>query len=231
MFGAASVQYISRTFYLLRNAFISKNEQFHLLKDCWAKSNIKSSKLWSDCDFLVVDLEMSSLDVNTGEILSIGWVIVKGERVQLDSAEHHVIHSNLGVGQSATIHQLRDCEIEQGLSITAISERFLKVAENKVLVFHHAHLDMAFLNKASKAIYGAPLLLLTADTLMLEKNKLIRQKGHIPQGELRLAACRERYNLPLYPAHNALMDAIATSELLIAIATYKGKQTTLKELL
>lgn len=231
MFVGNIYRKLLRSFYSLRNALFIKHQNFNLLTNCWNKSKLKTNKPWQDSDFLVVDLEMSSLDVNAGEILSIGWVAIQSGRVKLETAEHHIIHSNQGVGQSATIHQLRDCEVDQGLTITDISERFLKVSTNKVLVFHHAYLDMAFLNKASKAIYGAPLLLMVADTLILEKDKLVRQKGHITPGELRLAACRERYNLPLYPAHNALMDAIATSELFIAIATYKGSETALKELL
>lgn len=36
------------------------------------------------------------------------------------------------------------------------------------------------------------------------------------RGDLTLAGCRVRYGLPDYPAHNALVDALATAELLLA---------------
>lgn len=231
MLGLRLIRYFQRSFFVVKNNLFTHHKYFHFLKNCWKQSLPSASAHWKACDFLVVDLEMSSLDVNTGEILSIGWIVVTNGNIQLNSAEHHVIHSNKGVGQSATIHQLRDCEVNQGLSITQISARFLQMASGKVLVFHHASLDMAFLNKASKEINGSPLLLPASDTLILEKEKLLRKHNHIAQGELRLAACRDRYNLPLYPAHNALMDAVATAELFIAIATHKGNNTKLKDLL
>jgi DNA polymerase-3 subunit epsilon len=97
-----------------------------------------------------------------------------------------------------------------------VVDRFLKVAAGKILVFHHAPLDMAYLNQASMELFSSPLLLPVMDTLAIEKKKLLRQQDHIKTGELRLAECRSRYNLPAYPAHNALMDALAAAELLLA---------------
>jgi len=47
---------------------------------------------------------------------------------------------------------------------------------------------------------------------------------------LRLSDLREAYNLPRYNAHDCLVDAIATAELLIAIAAHRG-DTSLGELL
>jgi DNA polymerase-3 subunit epsilon len=46
---------------------------------------------------------------------------------------------------------------------------------------------------------------------------------------LRLAECRSRYNLPAYPAHNALMDALAAAELLLAQLDHKGKKVRLTD--
>ena len=37
-----------------------------------------------------------------------------------------------------------------------------------------------------------------------------------------MQACRDRYSLPALPAHNALLDALATAELLIAHATQRA---------
>ena len=55
----------------------------------------------------------------------------------------------------------------------------------------------------------------------------------IKSGDLRLQACRDRYNLPPYPAHNALIDALATAELLVAHASHRSgrKEFTLSRLL
>lgn len=224
--------------YCQRLMYQRKLKQSHygqLLSDCWKGSaassgRIKPSLLCEQVEFLVADLETSSLNTNDGEVLSIGWVVIKQGKIQLASAEHHLLKPQKSVGQSATIHHLRDCELEQGEDLIVVAERFLKVAAGRVLVFHHTPLDMSFLNKASRELFNSPLLLPVIDTLEIEKKKILRQQDHIKKGELRLAECRSRYNLPAYPAHNALMDALSSAELLLAQIDYKGKGCCLADL-
>ena len=76
--------------------------------------------------------------------------------------------------------------------------------------------DLAFQDRATRSLYGAPLLLPVADTMAIEHRQLKRRDTAIRAGDLRLQACRARHNLPAYPAHNALSDALATAELLLA---------------
>lgn len=177
---------------------------------------------FDELEFLVVDLETTSLDADNGEIVSIGWVPVKSGSIQLADAEHHFSKVDAGVGQSAVIHHIRDSELHGAASVTAIMNRFLAVAAGKVLVFHHAELDMAFLNRLSKKLYSAPLLAPIVDTLQLERRRLLRKESALAPGVLRLHRCRQRYNLPDYPGHDALTDAIATAELLLAWAVFSG---------
>ncbi len=46
-----------------------------------------------------------------------------------------------------------------------------------------------------------------------------RRDQPVKQGDLQLGTLRSRYNLPRYTAHNALIDACATAELMLAIAS------------
>jgi DNA polymerase-3 subunit epsilon len=172
--------------------------------------------------FLVVDAEMSSLDVNEGELLSVGWVCVENGAVVLESARHYLVQAEKSVGQSATIHHLRDCELDEAETREVVKNRFLEAAAGRVLVFHNAALDLAYLNKVARQILNAPILLPTVDTLLQEKVLLERRDQPIRSGDLRLQACRDRYNLPSYPAHNALLDALATAELLIAHVKHRA---------
>lgn len=222
--------YCQQSFY---RRYLTQSRYGHLLQDCWDQSfspfNANACIADDGVEFLVADLEMSSLDAREGEILSIGWVIIKNGKIQLASAEHHLLKTKRTVGQSATIHNLRDCELQQGENIMFVVERFLKLAAGKVLVFHHAPLDMAYLNKASMALFFSPMLLPVVDTLAIEKKKILQHQEHVNPGELRLAECRSRYNLPAYPAHNALMDALASAELLLAQIDHKGKDVRLAD--
>ena len=86
----------------------------------------------------------------------------------LGTSRHFLVKPSRSVGQSAAIHLLRDCEVADGLSQTAVLDRLLADALGRVLVFHNAALDLAYLDRATSQAYGAPLLLPTVDTMMLE---------------------------------------------------------------
>lgn len=186
------------------------------LRQCWDSALPGAAADWRALEFLAVDIETSSLDPRQGEWLSIGWAVLSGGRVRLADAEHLLLAPARSVGQSATIHQIRDCELTQGVEPAVALEQLLRAAAGRVLVFHYAKLDLAFLNLASATCYGAPLLLPHLDTLSLERDMLQRQGRVLRSGDLKLASCRRRYHLPDYPPHNALIDAVATAELLLA---------------
>ena len=203
------------------------------LQRCWQAPLPATGTDWRRVSFLVVDAEMSSLDVNEGELLSVGWVVVEGGAIALESARHHLVRANNSVGQSAAIHSLRDCELSEAESGEQVLRHFLEAATGRVLVFHHAALDMAFLNRVCRRAFNAPVLLPVVETLLQEEALLRRCEQVIKPGDLRLHACRERYRLPPYRGHNALLDALATAELLLALAAYRsaGKPYALKYLL
>ncbi len=179
---------------------------------------------------LVVDLETTHLDPAKGEIASIGWVSIDNGQVTMKSADYYQIQLKQGVGQSAIYHQLRDDELSQGLKIIEVLNCFLQAAKGRVLVFHYAQLDMGFLNLLFRRVYGVPVVAPIVDTLLLEKAKYLHNNSMITAGVLRLFSCRQRYGLPDYPAHNALSDAIATAELLIAHVAHRDEKVKLKEL-
>ncbi len=188
------------------------------LEKAWNTKLPRKSADWREASFLVCDAEMSSLDSERGELLSVGWVCVDQGAIDLETSRHYLLKAQSSVGQSATIHQLRDCELTDGKSESELLDLFLSAAAGRVLVFHNAALDIAFLNKLMLRKFSSPLLMPTIDTLLLEQARLRRRDIVIQPGDLRLHACRERYNLPAYPGHNALVDALATAELFIAQA-------------
>jgi DNA polymerase-3 subunit epsilon len=194
----------------------------------WEHPLPKKRDDWRSVSFLVCDAEMSSLELAEGELLSLGWVGIENGAIALGSARHYLVKAENSVGQSATIHQLRDCELRDGHTELQVLEQLLAAAAGSVLVFHNAALDMAYLNRSSERYFSAPLLLPTVDTLALEHARLRRQDRLIKSGGLRLHECRNRYHLPAYPGHNAVVDALATAELLIAQAKHRGSGTVLR---
>lgn len=190
---------------------------------------IKPSELFINTRFLVVDCEMSGLNPASCQLLSIGWVVIEHGRIINASGKHILIHADRGTGDSSRIHGLFDSNIAGAKSATIALMLLMKQIPGAVLVFHHASLDIRFLQKATKETFQNPLLFSYVDTMMIEKKRLNLQGG---AGGIRLAQCRQRYHLPESTQHNALADAQATAELLLAQASYIGnvKNLTLSDL-
>lgn len=164
-------------------------------------------------DFLVVDCEMSGLDAKNNELLSLGWVRIKRGQIDYNSRKHILIHSQAGVGDSINIHGLCDQRLAGASSASMALSLLAKHIDGAVLVFHHALLDIAFIQRYAQECFACPMMFAYIDTLAIEQKRLAQLGTSAP---LQLASCRERYNLPSAFQHNAMFDALATAELLLA---------------
>jgi len=170
-----------------------------------------------NCHFISIDLETSGFDPKHDHILSIGFVELHDQCVDMSTARHWVIHSDQQLKESnVAIHQLTDDVVSAGMSLRNAMQQLLPILAGHILLAHNASIETGFLNQACLRIYGYPLLIPVVDTLKLAHQTLSRHQNAIPQGKLRLAALREHYHLPRYKSHNALTDAIATGELFLA---------------
>lgn len=170
------------------------------------------------CGYLVLDLEMSGLDAEQDHILSAGWVAIENGQIRHDSAEHHYVANNesqLDLSESGPIHKISHTVLSSGIALNTVLDKLLRQLSNRVLVVHHAPLDVNFLNIACEQVYGVRPYCTVIDTLRNEQLKLSRQ-NKLDGASLRLHDCRRRYNLPSYQAHNAVIDALATAELWLA---------------
>lgn len=179
--------------------------------------------------FISIDLETSGLNPEQDHILSMGFVEIHHEAVDLSTAQHWIIKSDQTLNEeNVVIHQLTDDVVAQGISLSEAMQKLLPLLSGKILLAHHAQIEQGFLSTACQYLYGGPLLMPIVDTLTIAQQQLTRHRDAIPEGGLRLAALREHYHLPRYKAHHALNDAIATAELFLAqVAEKRGSQNQL----
>jgi len=174
-----------------------------------------------------VDLELTGLDAKTNQIISIGWTQVDRGRVLMGSNRHLLINAEQSVGESAAIHELMDNEVADGIELNQGLELLFEAAAGRTWVFHHATLDVAFLQRACAAWAGVTPPFAVLDTMQIELALRKRRDVPVQQGDLQLSRLRSHYGLPRYTAHNALIDAFATAELLLAIAARLDKKEPL----
>ena len=186
----------------------------HYMTDC---AEIAVDKL-VNTPLISVDLELTGMVARQDQIISIGWTHVDRGRISFASNRHVMINADQSVGHSAAIHELLDSDLVQGVSLEAGIQLLFKAARGRVWLFHHASLDVAFLQKACVSWAGVAPPFLVLDTMHMELAMRKRQGLPVHTGDLRLDKLRSNYNLPRYTAHNALIDACATAELVLAIA-------------
>ncbi|MDO4685576.1 MAG: exonuclease domain-containing protein [Corynebacterium sp.] len=182
----------------------------------------------SELSLLAVDVETTGLKPQQHDLLSIGWVPIDGGVISLEGAGHRVLRGS-EVGDSAVIHRLTDDDIEKGVDAKEAVSDLLRALEGRVMLVHWAAMETGFLSAACKRHFGADFVVPVVDTFALERRHMERM-GTYPRGEdLRLPRIRERYGLPQYRSHNALIDALACAELYLALAaSFRGN--TLKSL-
>jgi DNA polymerase-3 subunit epsilon len=168
-------------------------------------------------EYLAVDLETTGLNPARDVIVSIGWVPILGGRIRMKQARHLFLAIDGSVAQSATIHHIRDSDLTDGGSEAEALRHMLRALQGRVLLVHHAPMDLRFLHAACRRHCDVPLHARVVDTLALAHARRSRGNQQPQEGELRLHALREAYNLPRYPVHDALTDALATAELLLAM--------------
>jgi DNA polymerase III subunit epsilon len=189
-----------------------------------------------DVAFLAVDLETTGLDARRDHVLAAGWVPVIAGEVVLRDAREVLVRPPVGVsvGESATFHGLTDDGLADASHLRDALPDLLEALRGRVLVAHHAPLELGFLTHAVRAAYGARLSVTAVDTMQLQHRLVVGPHGDVAPGALRLDAARHHLRLPRYTAHRASIDAIATAELLLAqtaeLAHRLGHEPTLGDL-
>lgn len=190
----------------------------HMLEKPWPGAD----RRWDEASWLALDLETTGLDPDKDYIVSMGWVAIERGSIQLSTARHLLIDSRNLVGDSATIHHIRDVDLDDGVPLPEALQQLARALAGRFTIMHHRPFDDRFLRVAYREQFGLNWFHPGADTLSLEKKRLFKRDHLLPRGALKLARCRRRYGLPAYPAHNALDDALACAELFMAWARYYG---------
>lgn len=174
----------------------------------------------ADVELVALDLETTGLDPARDAVLSIGWVPIVNERIQLAQAHHLLVcpPTDVEIGHSATFHGLTDDEVGSAPPMAEVLPQVLSALRGRVLVAHHSPIEVEFLGRAVRSALDSRLPLISIDTLQVQRRLISTDHSAIPDGALRLDACRRRFGLPRYGAHSALTDAIGTAELLVAQA-------------
>lgn len=165
---------------------------------------------------LAIDLETTGLDPGRDQILAVGSLPVEGLTIDLAGARQDWVRPEGPVGPSAAIHGLTDDRLRDQRPLDEVLPALLGALHGRVLLAHHARIEVEFLVAACRRLYGAAPVFVAVDTVHLQR-RVLGGRWHAPEPEeLRLDAARHHFGLPRYRAHEALTDALACAELYLA---------------
>jgi DNA polymerase-3 subunit epsilon len=162
----------------------------------------------SDVTFCIVDLETTGGSPEQHAITEIGAVKVR--RGEFEGTLQTLVDP--GVSVPAFVRLLTgisDDMLTDAPSIDAVLPTFLEFARNTVLVAHNAGFDIGFLNAACERLGYEPLEQRVVDTAGLARRVL---GGEVANRKLETLA--RHFRCPHKPAHRALSDALATTDVL-----------------
>ncbi len=167
--------------------------------------------------YVALDLETTGLDPQRDEIISVGLVCLEGSRIDLATARHWLVSPTRHIPEaSAIIHQITDDKAAGGAPLGEVLAEILPILAGRVLIAHHARMEMSFLDAACQRLFGGAFTMPVVDTEQLARRWLDQRNRTYAPKALRLGSLRQRYNLPRYRAHNALSDALSAAELFVA---------------
>ncbi|UFH58055.1 3'-5' exonuclease [Sulfurovum mangrovi] len=201
---------------------------FDGLKRSWCRKKLTDERFAflfdepREDEIVVFDCETTGLDPKRDEIISIGAVKVKKNKILTDEAIHLYIEQKRDISaKSITVHKIRNCDLEGAVTVEEAVERFLYYIGNRKLAGYYLEFDVAMINKYTKKMLGITLPNRQVEVSALYYDKKLKR---IPQGniDLRFDTILKDLSLPRLKAHNALNDAVMTAMMYLKLKNIKS---------
>jgi DNA polymerase-3 subunit epsilon len=182
------------------------------------EADVSAAPLVSKSRYVVVDTELTGLDPRKDGIVSIGALRMNGSRLEIGGSFHELVRPTAALdGKSVVIHGITPSQVESKPTIDPILSAFVGYCGNDVLVGHCLSIDLSFLNRESRRLFGTPLRNPVVDTLSVYGWLRSRQAGHpvfsAPLSGMRLYDMAKGFGIACEGAHDALADAFITAQL------------------
>ncbi len=164
------------------------------------------------------DCETTSLNVAEAQIISIGAVKIRGNRI-LTSETFEILIKPEGMMQATnvTIHGLRPKDLTHGTTVEDAIEQFLHFVGGRPLVGYFLEYDVAMVNKFLKPMLGIKLPQPQIEVSRLFHAQETKHKYYDADVDLTMANMVKTLGIPDLPRHDALNDAINVAMMYLAL--------------
>lgn len=168
-------------------------------------------------EYVIFDTETTGLNPKVDEILSIGAVKIKGNKILTSETFEVFIKNEKTISsKSIEIHHIRPCDLEHARSADEAMREFLNFIEGRTLVGYYLEFDIEMVEK-----YITPLLGIKLPNKRVEISELYYDAhiGVIPQGnvDLRFDTILKKCDIPNMGVHNAVNDAVMSAMIFLKL--------------
>lgn len=189
-----------------------------LLKSYTSISDIDMHTPIEKAPYIVVDTELTGLDIKKDSIISIGAVKMTGTEISLGDFFYRIVQTEFCSKESILIHEITPSESAICPNIDKILREFQGHCKKRVIVGHFIDIDLKFLNREIKRLYKTKLKNPFIDTYNLYR--WIWRKTEKPDAFFEgapdvksLFELAKKFGIPISGVHNAVYDAFVTAQL------------------
>lgn len=172
-----------------------------------------------EVEFVAFDTELTGLDPKQDTIISIGAVRLMGSRIFPGQAFYRLVKPESELRpEGVVVHGLVHSDLEEADRASEVLIEFLEFVGNAVLLGHFVHIDVGFVGRAMKKIFGVGYSRSAVDTATLhdwlvdnDSSFASHHGGISVKKDLFSAAAR--YGINVNRAHDALHDAYVAAQL------------------
>jgi DNA polymerase-3 subunit epsilon len=176
-------------------------------------------------EYIVLDTETTGLNAKKDEILSIGAVRIKNNKIITSDSFEIFIKPTCNIShESIKIHHITPKDLENGASINEALEKLLFFINNLPIVGYYISFDIKILNTYLKKYQN---ITLPNSSIELSSMYYKRYKKSSPYEfvDLKFDTIMDKLDLPKLGKHDALNDAIMSAIMFLKLQKmpiYKG---------
>ena len=160
---------------------------------------------------ICLDTETSGLNPNKDDLLAIGAVLIKNNRIIYGQRlDIKVRPSSLVTQESIRIHGIRNHDLQDALPVNKALEQLLNFMGQRPILGYWIRFDMKLLSRLSKTEFGFKLPNKTIELSDIYQHKIRRQHPD-EQVDIQFDSMAKNLNIDVMDRHSALGDALTTA--------------------
>ena len=172
-------------------------------------------------EYICLDCETSGLNPKKDEILSIGAVHIKDNKILMSKTFNIFLKPSKNIdSESIKIHHIRPIDLENGIEAQKAIFQLLEFIGSRTIVGYYIEFDIAIISRYTQEFIGIKLPNKTIEVSSMYY-KTRRKSSYYGLVDLKFNTILKNLNIPNFGKHDALNDAIMTSIIFLKLISIK----------